>query len=526
MDQIVKNLNFGEEARDKVFAGVEKLTNAVKSTLGAGGKCVMLEDNNGRPLITKDGVTVAENIILLDPVENMGATLIKEASKRTVQAAGDGTTTATVLAYAILDEAYKVNHKISTRDLKQGIERAVNITIEELEKNAKPVNNTTLSKIATISANNDSELGKIIADAFLAAGDHGVVIMEPSTSSNTEYELVEGMQYDKGLINSNFITNPTKRIAELNNPLVLVVDSEIKNIRQIQSVLEFAIKNKESLLIIGDMDPSVVSVLAMNKIKGNIKVNVINAPAYGVNKKDTLEDIALITGAKVINEDLGDTMDVVDPDFLGRCVTSVTYDNETIIKVDELPDSVKSIINEITHSLSNDKLTPAELILKERRLARLSGKVAVVKVGASSEIELKEKADRVEDAICATKAAIKEGYVDGGGVALRDISNEFLNTYSEDSGYGVLFKAIKSPYNTILENAGFNSDIIETKLSKGVGVNVLDGVFVNMDKAGIIDPLTVTKEALKNAASVAVTILSTDCVINNLRIEALNGSGR
>ena len=524
-DQIVKNLNFGQEARDKVFEGVSKLTNAVKSTLGGGGKCVMLEDSAGRPVITKDGVTVAENIILLDPVENMGATLIKEASRRTVQAAGDGTTTATVLAHAILNEAYKVSDKINGRDLKLGIENAVNQVIKMLEDSAQPVTNDALKMIATISVNNDAELGQIIADAFIAAGEHGVVMMEPSTASTTEYELVEGMQYDKGLINSNFITNKTHRVAELYNPVVLIVESEIKNIRQIQNVLEYVIKNKESLLIIADMDPSVVSVLAMNKLKGNLKVNVINAPAYGINKKDTLQDIALITGAQIINEDLGDTMDIVNPDFLGRCSTALTYDNETIIKVDSVPSEVYDIIDEITNSLANDKLSPGEVILKERRLARLSGKVAVVKVGANSEIELKEKSDRVEDAICATKAAIKEGYVDGGGVALRDISNTLLKEYSSGDPQSVLLNAIKAPYNTILENAGFDINSISLTEHKQ-GINVLNGAIVNMSEEGIIDPLTVTKEALKTAASVAVTILSTDCVINNLRIESLNGSGR
>jgi chaperonin GroEL len=273
------------------------------------------------------------------------------------------------------------------------------------------------------------------------------------------------------------------------------------------------------------MDPSVVSVLAMNKLKGNLKVNVINAPAYGINKKDTLQDIALITGAQIINEDLGDTMDIVNPDFLGRCSTALTYDNETIIKVDSVPSEVYDIIDEITNSLANDKLSPGEVILKERRLARLSGKVAVVKVGANSEIELKEKSDRVEDAICATKAAIKEGYVDGGGVALRDISNTLLKEYSSGDPQSVLLNAIKAPYNTILENAGFDTNSISLAEHKQ-GINVLNGAIVNMSEEGIIDPLTVTKEALKNAASVAVTILSTDCVINNLRIESLNGSGR
>ena len=511
-DAIVKNLSFGQDAQDKVFEGITKLTKAVSSTLGAGGKCVMLEDNQGRPIITKDGVTVADSVILLDPVENMGARLLKEAARKTVKEAGDGTTTATVLAHAILNEAYKVQAKHNAREVKQGIESMTNQVITYLESIAVPVTGDMIDNIATISTNNDPVLGKIIADAFRSVGETGIVMMETSASAETEIEVIEGVQYDKGLVNSHFITNPNKRVAELENPVVLIIESPVESIRQIQSVLEHVIKANKSLLIIADMETNVLSALAMNKVKGNIKVNVINAPTYGVNKKDTLMDLALLTGATIINEDLGDDMDLILPEHLGSCLKAVTDDSETILQVNSTTEEVQLLIDELKTQLES-KLNPAEVIRLERRLARLSAKVAVVKVGANSDVELKEKADRVEDAICATKAAIKEGIVPGGGIALLNASQTLTGV---NTGEWVLLDAIKAPFNTILTNAGMEDTM--TKFVEGDGLNVMTGDIVNMIEAGIIDPLLVTKSALRNAASVAVTILSTDCVINNLRV--------
>ena len=511
-DAIVKNLSFGLEAQNKVFEGITKLTKAVSSTLGAGGKCVMLEDSQGRPIITKDGVTVADSIILLDPVENMGARLLKEAARKTVKEAGDGTTTATVLAHAILEEAYKVQSKTNARELKNGIELMTEAVIAYLESIAVPVTGDMIDNIATISTNNDPVLGKIIADAFRSVGETGIVMMETSSSAETEIEVIEGVQYDKGLVNSNFITNPSKRTSELDNPVVLIIESPVEGIRQIQSVLEYVIKTNRSLLIIADVETNVLSALAMNKVKGNIKVNVINAPTYGVNKKDTLADLALLTGATIINEDLGDDMDLIQPEHLGTCLKSITDDFETIIQVGGVTEEVQSLIDSIKEQLES-KLSPGEVIRLEKRLARLSAKVAIVKVGANSDIELKEKADRVEDAICAAKAAIKEGIVPGGGIALLDASE---NHVWLSIGGEVLLKAIKAPYNTILKNAGVET--VNAARAKGYGLNVVTNEYVNMIEAGIIDPLLVTKSALRNASSVAVTILSTDCVINNLRI--------
>ena len=515
-DSIVKNLNFGNEAREQVFKGITKLTTAVSSTLGASGKCVMLEDASGRPVITKDGVTVADSIVLLDPVENMGATLLKEAARKTVSEAGDGTTTATVLAHAILQEAYKVSDKTNSRELKDGIKSAVKKVVKYLESVAIEAKGDMITQIATISTNNDEELGGIISEAFKAVDNTGVVMLETSASGKTEFEIVDGVQYEKGITNSHFITNKQNKTAELENPLVLLIESPVDTIRQIQSVLEYVIKNNKPLLIIGDLEQGVLSALAMNKNKGNIKVNVVNAPTYGVNKKQILDDLSLLTGATIINEDLGDDLDLIQVEHLGSCLKSVTTHNETVIQIKETSDKVLNIIEDIKEQLSKDNPS-YEVIKLEKRLAMLAARIAIVKVGANSDIELKEKTDRVEDAICATKAAVKEGIVSGGGIALLNAAKHIK---SKSVGEQVLLEAIKAPFKTILENAGIVDYDLPT--IKGKGLNVVTGNMVNMIKSGIIDPLLVTKSALQNAASVATTILSTDCVINNLRIDEGN----
>ena len=515
-DLIVKNLNFGNDARDNVFKGIEKLTQAVSSTLGASGKCVMLEDHTGRPIITKDGVTVADSIILRDPVENMGATLLKEAARKTVQEAGDGTTTATVLAHAILLEAYKVVDKTNSRELKNGINQAVKKVVKYLKSLSVDVKGQMIDQIATISTNNEPALGKIIADAFRAVDNTGVVMMETASDGVTSVEVVDGVQYDKGITNSHFITNKATKTAELEKPLVLLLESPVETIRQIQSVLEYVIKNNKPLLIIGDLEQGVLSALAMNKMKGNIKVNVIDAPTYGINKQQMLQDLSLLTGATIINEDLGDDMEMIQVDHLGACLKSVTSHQDTVLQIEQANEEIDDVIKTLKKDLAKEK-NPNKVIKLEKRLAMLSAKIAIVKVGANSEIELKEKTDRVEDAVCATKAAIKEGIVPGGGIALLNAAN---NITAKSIGETVLLEAIKAPFKTILENAGVTS--VETSMRKGQGYNVVTGKMVNMIKSGIIDPLLVTKSALQNAASVATTILSTDCVINNLRIDEGN----
>ena len=510
--KLVKNLAFGDGARSQILTGVEKLTNAVGSTLGASGKCVILEDTNGMPQITKDGVTVANAITLQDSIENIGATLIKQAAQRTVSDAGDGTTTATVLAKSILDEAEKHDLLEDTRLMKEGIDSGVKKVLDYLNKNSKKVTGKKIDQVATISANNDIELGEVIGQAFKLVDETGVVMMETNEQPETVVELIEGVQYDQALKNNHFITNKQKGTAELENPLVLIVESVIPNVRKIQSVLEFIIKNGKSLLIIADVDQQVVSALAMNKSKGNIKVNIIDAPVYGISKKDVLSDLCAVTGATLINEDLGDDMDIIQPEHLGTCIKSITNHEETILKVD-LTDNkeVKETISLLEKSIKETK-NPNIVIRLEKRLAKLKAKVATVKVGANSEIELKEKRDRVEDAICATKAAIKEGIVPGGGIALL---NAAQHLEPQSIGEEVLYSAIKEPFKLILKNAGVEN--YETPEVKGLGLNVVTGKTVDMVKAGIIDPLLVTKSALLNAASVATTILSTDCVINNIR---------
>ena len=516
-ETIVKHLNFGESARNTIFKGIEKLTKAVSSTLGASGRCVILEDGQGNPQITKDGVTVADSIVLLDPVENMGAKLLKQAARKTVSEAGDGTTTATVLAHSILKEAYKYISTENHRDLKYGINKAVDLVIDYLSNETIEVTDESISQVASISANNDSEIGNVIAEAFRSVDRTGVVMMETHDEPNTSFDVVNGAQYDKGLKNEHFITNKDKNTAELKNPVILLLENNIENVRQIQGVLEHVIKNNLSLLVVGDMEQPVLSALMMNKMKGTIKVNVIDAPTFGVNKLNLLQDLSLITGATIINEDLGDDMDLITEDHLGSCVRTVTSMTETIIQVDSISKETLEVIKELKNKLKKET-NPIFINNLEKRLARLSGKVAIVKVGASSEVELKEKRDRVEDAICATKAAIKEGILPGGGIALLDASTNFK---PKSIGEEVLLKAIKSPYETILANAGIVEDNAERL--KGRGLNVVTGQMVDMVQSGIVDPLLVTKSALKNAASVATTILSTDCVINNLRA---NESGR
>jgi chaperonin GroEL len=509
-NEIVKNLSFGAVGQSKIFEGVTKLTKAVSSTLGASGKCVILEDGSGKPVITKDGVTVANSVTLLDPIENMGATLLKEAARQTVKEAGDGTTTATVLAHSILSNAFDSDN-YGSREIRDGIDSAVNKVVEYLENISIDVSGDMLHNIASISANNDTELGGIISKAFEDVGENGVVSMEISNEESTYAKVVSGTSIDKGLKNLHFVNNEGKGSCELNNPLVLIVESGIPNIRKIQSVLEYVIKSKKELLIIGDADEQVTAALAMNVRNKNIKANIIDSPDFGINRKQTIQDLAMLTGATVINEDLGDDMDLIDIHHLGTCKRSETTSHETIIQVETMSSEVKEAIELIKKEIESETNNAKKHQL-ERRLSRLAGKVGVVNVGANSEVELREKADRVEDAICATKAAIKEGVVPGGGIALLNAS---YHIKPESKGEEILLKAIQSPFNTIMNNAGIIDP--EHVVKVGYGYNVITGEIVDMVKSGIVDPLLVTKSALKNAASVANTILSTDCVINNLR---------
>ncbi len=508
--EIVKDLNFGDQAKNRIIAGVDKLAEAVKSTLGASGKCVIYEDGRGKPVITKDGVTVAQSVVLFDPVENIGATLIKEAAQNTVKEAGDGTTTATVLAQAILKDATEVQKTgTSTREIKEGINSCLKKVNEYLENMSIDVEGDMLSNVSAISCNNDAELGKIIAEAYTKVGKNGVVLMEESQTDETYVDLVDGVQIECGLTSQNFITNKEKHKCELDNPLILIVSSEIPNIRKIQKVLEHVIKKGRALLIVASVAQQV------NKVKGNIKVNIIDLPGFGPTKKDTTEDLAILTGATVIDEELGDDLDLIDINCLGEAEYVTTDDKHTVITTkDDIQQSLQERIKIVSKLISDEKNGFIKKKL-EQRLSMLSGSVGIIKVGGNSKVELKEKKDRVEDAIYATKAALKEGIVPGGGVALLNASQQIT---SHNIGETILLRAISSPFNTILKNAGLEQ--VGPRPSDGVGVNVVTGEDVNMVEAGIVDPVLVTKSALKNAVSVASTIISADCVISNIRLNA------
>ena len=515
--EIVKDLNFGDQAKNKVIAGVEKLAQAVKSTLGASGKCVIYEDARGKPVITKDGVTVAQSVVLYDPVENIGATLIKEAAQNTVREAGDGTTTATVIAEALIKEVNKEQYKdISVRKIKDGINSGLEKINEQLEKVAINVKGGMLKDVSAISCNNDIELGEIIAEAYEKVGKNGVVLMEESETNETYVDLVDGVQIECGLTSTNFVTNTEKHKCELENPLILIVSSEIPNIRKIQSILEYVIKKGRALLIVAPVTQQVKAALMMNKVKGNIKVNIIDLPGFGPTTKDATEDLAILTGATVIDEELGDDLDLITIEHLGEAEYTSTDDKNTVITLDEVDTQIEERVKEVEKRIANEKNGFIKAKLKER-LATLSGSVGIVKVGADSKVELKEKRDRVEDAIYATKAALKEGIVPGGGVALLNASQ---NSTADAVGEEILMNAIRAPFDTILENAGLEQ--IGPRPSKGLGIDVVTGKEVDMIKSGIIDPVLVTKSALKNAVSVVNTIISADCVISNIRVNESN----
>ena len=511
--EIVKDLNFGNSAKDKIITGVDKLAQAVKSTLGASGQCVIYEDARGNPVITKDGVTVAESVVLFDPVENMGATLIKEAARNTVKEAGDGTTTAIVIAEALIKEVnHETYHGTSIREIKEGINSGAKKINNYIKENSLDIKGDMLRNVSSISCNNDLALGKIISEAYEKVGKDGVVLMEGSDTENTYVEIVDGVQIESGLTSPHFITDTEKQRAVLENPVVLIVSSEIPNIRKIQHILEFTIKNNRSLLIVAQVSQQVKSALLMNKVKNNIKVNIVDLPGFGPTKQDTIKDLAILTNSIVINEELGDDLDGISLDVLGEVEKSVTDDKSTVITTLEVTEDVSERIKEVQSLKKKEKNGFLKKFI-EQRLAMLSGSVGIIRVGADSKVELKEKKDRVEDAIYATKAALKEGIVPGGGIALLNAS-QFLTP--DNVGETILFKAIQAPFETILHNAGIEN--YEIPNTKGFGIDVISGNTVDMVDRGVIDPLLVTKTALKNAISVVSTIISANCVISNIRV--------
>lgn len=518
--KIVKELSFKEEAKDKLITGIDKLAEAVGSTLGASGRTVVLEDDFGNPHVTKDGVTVANYINLEDPVENLGVTMLKQASRQTATKAGDGTTTSTVLAQAIIHNYFlQKGESYSFRDIKSGITDFCKHVVTGLEKKAVAVDDKRLNQVSRISANNDAELGDFIAEAFKAAGDNGVVTMETSPTNETYIDVVDGTHINSTSKSIHFYTNREKELSELDKPLIFLCASEVANIRRIQTILEYAIKSNKSLLLIAPCDQQVVSALAMNHVKGNIKCNIIDPPSFGLKRKDILDDIALLTGATVIDENLGDSLDNITPEVLGSADKAIIDNDGTTIAIKEVPAEVQERVDYLREQLEGEDHHVMRPHI-ENRLAILNGGVSIVYVGGDTDVEVSEKKDRVDDAIHAVRAAKKEGILPGGGSALVHIANSdwkmALNA-GELKGVEILKAALYAPFLRILSNAGLNPKDFSNIGKWGNGVDVIDGKVKDMRKAGIIDPVLVTKSALLNAVSVATTILSTDCVISNVR---------
>lgn len=515
--RLVKSIHF-KEGQNGLIKGINKLADAVGSTLGASGRTVVIENDFGGVHVTKDGVTVAESVLLADPVENMGCTMMKEAAKQTASKAGDGTTTSTVLAKAIIDNfsIHGTNH--SFRDVKQGIDKFVEKALKELDKRSVGVDDSRLRSVSVISANNDRALGGLIADAFEAAGKNGVVTMETSKDGTTYVDVVDGTQINAGASSPHFNTNQEKETTELENPLVFLSCTEIPNVRKIQDILEYAIKNNRSILLVSPLAQQPMTALAMNKVKGNIKVSVVEPPSYGLKRKDLLEDLALLVGATVFDDSLGDSLDSISPDLLGSADKVFQDKDSTVFVIENKPEAVAEKAAELDKILDEEDNHFLTGHLK-KRLALLRGGVSRVYVGADTEVELKEKQDRVDDAIHAVRAAMKEGILPGGGSALKYIGAN--NTFKaccagEMAGWTIMCNAVQAPFEKILSNGGLDTDGYDD-LKWGQGVDVIDGKVKDMRRAGIIDPTMVSKTALKNAVSVATTILSTDAVISNVR---------
>lgn len=515
--RLVKSIHF-DEGQQGLIKGINKLADAVGSTLGASGRTVVIENDFGGVHVTKDGVTVAESVLLADPVENMGCTMMKQAAKQTASKAGDGTTTSTVLAQAIIDNYMIYGTKHSFRDVKNGIDKFLDKAIKELDKRSVAVDDKRLRNVSVISANNDKELGGLIADAFEAAGDNGVVTMETSKTGETYVDVVDGTQLNAGASSPHFNTNPDKETTELENPLVFLSTTEIPNVRKIQDILEYAIKNNRAILLVTPLANQPMTALAMNKVKGNIKVSVVEPPSYGLKRKDMLEDLALLVGATVFDDSLGDSLDAISPDMLGQADKVFQDKDSTVFVIEDKPAEVAEKVTELNKLLDaedNHVLTGHF----KRRLALLCGGVSRVYVGAETEVELKEKQDRVDDAIHAVRAAKKEGILPGGGSALKFIganNKTTVNGAGELAGWTIMSNAVQAPFKKILKNGGLDPEGYDS-LQWGQGVDAIDGKIKDMRKAGIIDPTMVSKTALKNAVSVATTILSTDAVISNIR---------
>lgn len=522
---MAKMIYFDIEARNKMKKGVDTLANAVKVTLGPKGRNVVIEKKFGAPAVTKDGVTVAKEIELEDPIENMGAQMVKEVASKTADIAGDGTTTATVLAQSIIAEGLKmVAAGANPMDLKRGIDKAVSLVVENLKAQSQTVGSDSkkIQQVATISANNDDTIGKLIAEAFAKVGKEGVITVEEAKGTDTTVDVVEGMQFDRGYVSPYFVTNSEKMEAELQNPFILIYDKKISAMKDILHILEKVAQSGRPLLIISeDLEGEALATLVVNKLRGTIKVAAVKAPGFGDRRKEMLTDIAILTAGTVVSEELGHKLEGVDLSTLGQAASVIIdKDNTTIVGGKGKKADITARVNQIKAQMENTTSDYDREKLQER-LAKLAGGVAVLYVGAATEVEMKEKKDRVDDALHATRAAVEEGIVPGGGVAyIRAI--EALEAKvrgqiaDEQTGMQIVRRALEEPIRTLTANAGIDGSIVVQKIKDGkgdFGFNARTENYENLFKAGVIDPTKVSRVALENAASIAGMLLTTECVV-------------
>jgi chaperonin GroEL len=531
---MAKDIKFDIEARDGLKRGVDALANAVKVTLGPKGRNVIISKSFGAPQVTKDGVTVAKEIELADPLENMGAQMVKEVASKTNDLAGDGTTTATVLAQSIVKEGLKnVAAGANPMDLKRGIDKAVEAIVENLSKQSKKVGDSSdkIKQVASISANNDETIGDLIAKAFGKVGKEGVITVEEAKGTDTYVDVVEGMQFDRGYLSPYFVTDSEKMTSDLEAPYILLFDKKISSMKDILPVLEPVAQSGKPLLIIAeDVDGEALATLVVNKLRGSLKIAAVKAPGFGDRRKAMLEDIAILTGGTVISEERGFSLDNASLDMLGTCEKiTIDKDNTTIVNGGGVQKNIKARVNQIKSQIETTTSDYDREKLQER-LAKLAGGVAVLYVGAASEVEMKEKKDRVDDALHATRAAVEEGIVAGGGVALvrakSVLSKVEVENADEETGLQIVARAIESPLRTIVSNAGGEGSVVVAKILEGkgdFGYDAKSEQYVEMFKAGIIDPKKVPRVALENAASVAGMILTTECALTDIKEDAPAG---